>query len=136
MTKLRPRLLIVEDEPAVAEAIAASLEDVADTEICGDAEAALEYISRKPVDVICADFGLPGISGLELLERLGKSGTNLRGVLITGSEEFYSVSKRSGYYVLKKPFDPERLCSVVVHLASLVSMRRSVALLQSGAAGR
>jgi len=128
--------LIVEDDPAVAEGIAAALEDVTDVTVCGSAEAALEKLERTSFDVVCADYGLPGISGLELLERLTKNGSELRGLLVTGSEDFYATSKRRGYYVLKKPFDPERLRSVVVHLASLVSMRRSVKLLQSGTAPR
>jgi DNA-binding NtrC family response regulator len=128
--------LVVEDDPAVAEGIAAALDDVTEVTVCGSAEAALERLAKTAFDVVCADYGLPGISGLDLLERLTKGGSALRGVLVTGSEEFYAVSKRRGYYVLKKPFDPERLRSVVIHLASLVSMRRSVQLLQSGTGQR
>jgi len=131
-TGIRPRVLIVEDDAAVAAGIVAALDDTMDVETCTSAEAALARVGRERYEVVCADYGLPGITGLELLERLVGTERAPRGLLITGSEEFYRVSKRRGYYVIKKPFDPERLLTVVGHLASLAQMRQTVDQLQTG----
>ena len=123
------RILIVEDDPAVLAGMAAALDEEMEVDTCGSAEAALPKISRVAYNVVCADYGLPSMSGLELLEQLAQRQPPVRGVLVTGSEDSYRISKRRGYYVLKKPFDPERLRAIVRHLATLALMRRSVALL-------
>lgn len=132
MSTIRTRVLIVEDDPAVAAGIAAALDDTMDVDTCGSAETALLRVQRAEYQVVCVDYGLPGITGLELLERLSKLEHAPRGVLITGSEEFYRVSKRRGYYVIKKPFDPARLLTVIEHLANLAAMRQTVARMQAG----
>ena len=130
------RILIVEDEPALLAGMAAALDDEMSVDTFGSAEAALPKINRAEYNVVCADYGLPIMSGLELLEELAQRHPPVRGLLVTGSEDSYRVSKRRGYYVLKKPFDPERLRAVVRHLATLSFMRRSVELLSNGSTPR
>jgi DNA-binding NtrC family response regulator len=132
MTISKLRVLIVEDDPAVLAGMAAALDDEMLVDTCGSAEAALPKIGREAYNVVCADYGLPKMSGLDLLEELAQRKPPVRGLLVTGSEDSYTVSKRRGYYVLKKPFDPERLRAIVRHLATLSFMRRSVELLSSG----
>jgi DNA-binding NtrC family response regulator len=137
MSEQRQRILIVEDDVAVAQVMAAALDDQMLVDTCSSAEHALLKINDTRYDVVCADYGLPKMNGLDLLEKLAQRPEPLRGLLVTGSEDFYRVSKRRGYYVLKKPFDPERLVSVVAHLAKLASMRQTVGLMATGpAAGR
>jgi DNA-binding response OmpR family regulator len=125
------RILIVEDDPAVLAGMVAALDDEMLVDTCDSGEAALSKVAWTPYDIVCADYGLPTMSGLELLEQLAKRRPPVRGVLVTGSEDSYRISKRRGYYVLKKPFDPERLRAVVRHLATLSFMRRSVELLSA-----
>jgi DNA-binding response OmpR family regulator len=136
MESSKLRILIVEDDPAVLAGMAAALDDEMSVDTCSSAEAALPKISRAEYNVVCADYGLPIMSGLELLEQLAQRQPPVRGLLVTGSEDSYKLSKRRGYYVLKKPFDPERLRAVVRHLATLSFMRRSVELLANGSTPR
>lgn len=65
------RILIVEDELAVARQIAAALtEDGHDPKAVHNGETALDEVRKKPFDLIVLDVGLPGIDGFELLRRL------------------------------------------------------------------
>lgn len=78
------RILIVEDELAVARQIAAALtEDGHDTKAVHNGEAALEEVSKKPFDLIVVDIGLPGIDGFELLRRLRTQHLASRVLLLT-----------------------------------------------------
>ena len=66
-----PRILVVEDEPAIAALLAYNLEAegyaVACVERGDDAELAL---TEAPPDLLLLDWMLPGVSGLELCRRL------------------------------------------------------------------
>ena len=65
------QILIVEDEIAVAERIAAALIEAGhDPKTVYNGEAALDEVRKKPFDLIVLDIRLPGIDGFEVLRRL------------------------------------------------------------------
>jgi two-component system phosphate regulon response regulator PhoB len=65
-----PRILIVEDEPAIAELIAVNLRHNGFQPVCAmDAESALREVDEVLPDVILLDWMLPGESGLSLAKR-------------------------------------------------------------------
>jgi two-component system response regulator RegX3 len=65
------RALVVEDEPAIADAVAYSLRGEGhEVEVVGDGEAALEAATASSFDVVILDIMLPGVSGLEVCRRL------------------------------------------------------------------
>ncbi len=68
---MKPRILIVEDEPAITDTIVYALE----TEGCEAMTLAAglpvpALLAREPVDLVILDIGLPDISGLELLKEI------------------------------------------------------------------
>jgi DNA-binding NtrC family response regulator len=128
----RIRVLLVEDDVGVRVGLASVLELEAEVTECGAAEQASLLLGDHEYEVVCADYGLPGMSGLELLEKLDSKGSPTRGLLITGSEDYYQVSTRKGFHVLLKPVDTERLCALVRHLASLAQMKRAVGVARRG----
>ena len=66
-----PRILLVEEEPVLAELTAFRLELLGfDVACVHSAEEALAAVDRQPPDVIVLDLFLPGIDGLELANRL------------------------------------------------------------------
>ncbi len=78
------RILIVEDEAAVARQIAAALtEDGHEAKTVNNGEAALEQVSRTPFDLIVLDIRLPGIDGFEVLRRLRRQHLAARVLLLT-----------------------------------------------------
>jgi two-component system phosphate regulon response regulator PhoB len=65
-----PRILIVEDEPAIAELIAVNLRHNGFQSVCAmDAESAQRELDEVLPDVILLDWMLPGESGLSLAKR-------------------------------------------------------------------
>lgn len=78
------RILIVEDEAAVARQIGAALtEDGHEAKTVNNGEAALEEASRTPFDLIVLDIRLPGIDGFEVLRRLRRQHLAARVLLFT-----------------------------------------------------
>lgn len=63
------KVMVVEDEPAIQELIAASLSGYA-VRCAGSAEAALLMLAQGTPDLLVLDWGLPGQSGIDLLRRL------------------------------------------------------------------
>lgn len=71
MTSLRPRVLVVEDEPAQAELLAYNLEaEGCEVERAASGDHALLLVAESPPDLILLDWMLPGVSGLEICRRL------------------------------------------------------------------
>lgn len=68
------RLLLVEDDVMVASGIKLGLSDAGyAVDWVGSAERALEVLAGESFDLAVIDIGLPGLSGLELTQRLRRS---------------------------------------------------------------
>jgi two-component system catabolic regulation response regulator CreB len=68
---MKPRILIVEDEPAIADTIQYALDtDGFDTTLLNSGQPVLPYLSEEKVDLIILDIGLPDVSGLELCKKI------------------------------------------------------------------
>jgi DNA-binding response OmpR family regulator len=65
------RVLVVEDEPTIADAVAARLRAEGFTvQVAGDGPSAVEAARRTPPDAIVLDVMLPGFDGLEVCRRI------------------------------------------------------------------
>jgi two-component system response regulator RegX3 len=65
------RILVVEDEPTLADAVSYALRGEGhDVEAVGSGEEALDAARRRPFDVLVLDLMLPGVSGIEISRRL------------------------------------------------------------------
>ena len=65
------RILLVEDEPAIAEALEYALEaEGFEVEALGDGAEALEAARQREYDLLVLDLMLPGLSGVELCRRV------------------------------------------------------------------
>ena len=85
----RSSVLIVEDSPDDALVVARALQNFGVARIfhAETAEEALEFVSRQACDVALVDYGLPGLNGLRLLERLRKACPAMRIILVTGARD-------------------------------------------------
>ena len=125
----RARILLVDDEPNVLSTTAAVLSQDHDVLTAGSAEAALGQLAESSVDVLCTDYSMPGMNGLELLRRAVDAKQARAGVVITGYREFADRDRSavpSDYLVVIKPYDPERLLDVVEQAVRLARLRKSI----------
>ncbi len=106
-------MLLVEDEPYMAEAIrdGLRLEAIA-ADIAGDGNAALELLSINDYDVAVLDRDLPGPSGDEIAKRIVSSGSGMPILMLTAADRL--DDKASGFGLgaddyLTKPFELQEL---------------------------
>src|SRR5919109_1344508 len=121
------RVLIVEDEPLMAEAIrdGLRLEAIA-ADIAGDGDTALELLHVNAYDIAVLDRDVPGPSGDEIAKRIVASGSGMPILMLTAADRL--DDKTSGFELgaddyLTKPFD---LRELVVRLRAL-NRRRAYA---------
>jgi len=113
------RILIVDDETAVAFFLQEGLSGLGDeyqVSSTPSAELALEQIRDQPFDLLVIDYCLPGIDGLDLIERLESVSPNTRTILITAydSPEIQNAAHRlRAYHYFAKPFPIQDLMSTV-----------------------
>ena len=108
----KPQILIVEDDNAVANLIAATLEtqDCAYKRAENGAGAVMEALSCKP-DVVLLDLGLPDTDGVEIIKKI-RSWSNMPIIVVSArSEDFDKVSALDAGAddYLTKPFSVDEL---------------------------
>lgn len=107
------RVLIVEDEPYLAEAVrdGLRLEAIA-ADVAGDGNTALELLSVNSYDLAVLDRDVPGPSGDEVARRIVASGSGIPILMLTAADRI--DDKASGFELgaddyLTKPFDLREL---------------------------
>jgi len=106
-------VLVVEDEPLMAEAIrdGLRLEAIA-ADIAGDGDTALELLSINSYDIVVLDRDIPGLSGDEVAAHIVRSGSGIPILMLTAADRI--DDKATGFELgaddyLTKPFDLQEL---------------------------
>ena len=113
---MRPKILIVEDEPAIADTIQYALEtDGCEPMMAGDGTGALELMAKQPIDLIILDIGLPDISGFDLCRQIRRHADVPIIFLTARSDEIDRVVglEIGGDDYVVKPFSPRELAARV-----------------------
>lgn len=101
------RILIVDDEPQVAELLAKSLaREGHQAEVAHSGEEALKLIGSAEPDAIFLDVSMPGMNGLHVLAEVKRRRPSLPVVVITGNatpEEVDEVKRLGAVDVIAKP---------------------------------
>ncbi|KJL39829.1 Transcriptional regulatory protein TcrA [Microbacterium trichothecenolyticum] len=106
-------MLVVEDEPLMAEAIrdGLRLEAIA-ADIAGDGDTALELLSINGYDIAVLDRDIPGPSGDDVAAHIVRSGSGIPILMLTAADRI--DDKATGFELgaddyLTKPFDLQEL---------------------------
>jgi DNA-binding NtrC family response regulator len=106
-------LLIVDDEESQCMAIGGFLRKIGHNVICcRSAEEAIDVIEREPVDLIISDMRMPGISGLEFLQKAKSKIPDIMFIMMTayGTVDGAVESiKKGAFNYLTKPIDLDQL---------------------------
>lgn len=115
-------MLLVEDEEPVANLLIRSLEGSGfEVLYARDGETALTIATERGVrpDILITDFGLPGISGVEVARELSSRWPELR-VLLTSGYGFKAMLEATtlspGYEFMPKPFTPRAFVQRVLSM--------------------
>ncbi|TNC51394.1 response regulator transcription factor [Mumia zhuanghuii] len=102
------RVLVVEDEPLMAEAVrdGLRLEAIA-ADVAGDGDTALELLSVNTYDIAVLDRDIPGPSGDEIARRIVESGSGMPILMLTAADRLDDLASGFGLGAddyLTKPF--------------------------------
>jgi len=107
------RVLLVEDDPDLQAHIKRSLEKESYiVDASGDGNEGYFFATEYPVDVAIIDLGLPGMSGIEIIQTLRKQGSVLPILILTArsrwQEKVKGLEAGADDYLVK-PFQMEEL---------------------------
>ncbi len=113
------RILVVEDEPVTRTLLSEILFQAgADVLVAEEGAKALQVLrtSEPPVDMVLADYHLPGLEGAALISEARKAAPGIYVAMITGeaSQEEIQAGFRAGASALvRKPFSPKEVVAFV-----------------------
>ena len=122
-------VLVVDDEPAHAEVVAAALEKIGgECVVVHSQREALDEIQRRPFDVVVTDLMLEtDDAGLEVLRAAKQERPETEVVLMTafnGVETAVEAMLEGAFNYLQKPLDLKRLRSIVQKAGEATRLRR------------
>jgi DNA-binding NtrC family response regulator len=100
--------LLVDDEPAIRETLAEFLiQEGHSVTSCGSGERAVDLVTKQAYDVVVCDINLPGLDGIDVLERLRANHPAVPVLLITAyatAESAVEAFQKGATDYLIKPF--------------------------------
>lgn len=114
------QLLIVDDQPDLVEDLASNLPwstvGVDTVYQANSGHEAIEIMNTTPIDIVITDIHMPGLSGLDLIEQIRASWSNVKCILLSGYNDFEYAKKalqhQASDYLLKPAEDEELLQAV------------------------
>ena len=112
-----PRLLVVDDEEAMRVFLRRTFaKRGADVHVAVDGVEALEFVEKRPVDLVVTDLRMPRMDGMELLARLREGYPGVKVVVMTGHGTIRSAIdalKSGAENYVTKPLDRDELIKTV-----------------------
>jgi two-component system response regulator HydG len=106
--KTRLRVLVVDDDQAIREALSRTLEKLGyEVVLAEDGQAGLERIREGEIHILLADLLMPKLSGQELLKAAKALDPDVEVIMITGHgtvEDAVEAMKEGAYDFITKPF--------------------------------
>ena len=112
-----PTVLIVEDEPDLANLYAAWLREACEVETAYNGSQALEAIDES-VDIVLLDRRMPGLSGDEVLSTIRDRDLDTRVAMVTAVEPDFDIIEMGFDDYLVKPVSKDELMGIVESVQS------------------
>ena len=134
-----PRVLVVDDEPAILSALRRLLRSRGfEVSTADSAAAGLAILERESIDAVISDMRMPEMTGAEFLEQVFLRWPNVKRILLTGYSDVDStiaaVNKGKIWRYIAKPWDDEDLVLTVqqatAHRQLMNENARLLALIQ------
>ena len=125
---MKPRILIVDDDPGTLQSLARAFALEGYTAISAPSAArALERLAEEPVDAILSDVVMPEMDGLELLEQLQKRAPGVPVILMSGQatvETAVKATRLGALDFIEKPIGLDRLLLTLRNALRLERLER------------
>lgn len=113
-----PKVLVVEDERALADMFGSYLEPEYEVRVAYSGEQAIELLEFEP-DVVVLDRRMNGLSGEEVLRAIEARNDGIRVAMVTGVQPDFEIADFGIDAYLVKPIDEDDLREAVEHVRSL-----------------
>ena len=126
------RVLIVDDEQNVLNALRRELQGIYLVETYAKPEEALEHCRHAQFDLVIADYKMPGMNGIQFLKQFGNLQPDAARLMLSGEADFDAVAGTINethiYRFIGKPWDSTELAATLAlalsHRATLLENRR------------
>lgn len=130
----KPRLLVVDDELGVRESLRMIFKDRMEITLASSGEAALEVLSQEAFDIAMLDILMPGLDGLEVLERIKETTKVPQIIMLTATKTVKTAvraMKLGAFDYVTKPFDVDELVLIVERALESAALLHEVEQLRS-----
>jgi DNA-binding NtrC family response regulator len=108
MGAAKKRILIVDDEPLIAEVLSEHFKNVYDVETARNGTEALAAVLRQRPDLMLLDINMPRMNGVEVLKDVKKIDESIAVIMVTANEQVSLAAdalKSGAFGYVPKPFD-------------------------------
>lgn len=138
MASHQPRILLVDDEPQIRAFLCDLLGETHDVLAVDGGQAALDAIEAAsngegdgpPFELVISDIRMPGMTGLELIERLGQRAEPIDVIVMTGNADVdtaISALKHGAYDYVRKPFGIDEILHAIDRVTQRQALEREAA---------
>jgi putative two-component system response regulator len=110
-------ILVVDDDQYVLESISALLRECGYSVIsCNSGERAIKQFLENKIELVLSDIRMPGVSGIELLDRIRSIDSRMPVILMTGYAELnvaIDAIKRGAFDFVTKPYNPNYIIHTI-----------------------
>ncbi len=124
MKKEKLKILVIDDDPKVAWILTEGLASNFDFVAAGDGIEGIQMVSTEKPDLILLDIKMPGMNGLEVLEKLNKVPNRPEVIMLSGHGETKNIVQSmhlGAAEFINKPFDVKE---VEIHIQTVVEKRK------------
>jgi len=130
---IRYTIYIVDDEKVIRDGLTMELESAYDVKAFSSAEDVLDAINNCPPDLILLDIGLPGMNGIDALNKIKDFSPDSIVIMITAYEDIKTVvsaMKLGAYDYVVKPLHMESLEVTINNAFEKIALQKEVQNLQ------
>lgn len=109
-------ILVVDDEVGPRESLRMILKPYYNVHMAETGEQAIRLLDRVPIDVATVDLKMPGLSGIQVLEKIKQHDPDIEAIIITGYGSMNTAIdglRLGAFDYISKPFDVEHVLALV-----------------------
>jgi two-component system nitrogen regulation response regulator GlnG len=128
------RIIVADDEESMRWVLSKALKRKGfSVDLARDGKEALSLINSNPYDLAILDIKMPGLSGLELLDKVREMKSDLLVVIMTAEASMKNAieaMKRGAYDYITKPFDLDVIDAIIEKIDKAREMTSQVSMLK------
>ncbi len=117
-SEFKPKVLIIDDEPDVADVLMLFLEEAFDCHYIQSATETIDFIAKTSIDIIITDLEMPKMNGVNLINELKEKGIDIPVVAASGyasdSRQVKSALEAGALAFIDKPFTKPELIEEIL----------------------